>query len=138
MSIIRIELAKEFMLGDDVVLLAMDGDGATEFASARRSAQQHGSWEFEHNGFHHKFFIEAGLSAVELCGLRTVWRLDQAKASELVDALNAMGDRGRPSHQYVDISQPTDTPRFTGLPVAARENCGHHVSRSVCRGGARY
>lgn len=109
MSIIRIELAKEFMLGDDVVLLAMDGDGAADFASALRSAQQHGRWELEHNGFHHEFSMEVGQSAVELNGLQIVWRLDQAKASELVDALEALGDRGRPSHQYVDISQPTDT-----------------------------
>jgi len=109
MSIIRIELAEEFMLGDDVVLLAMDGEGVTYFASALRSAQQHGSWELECNGFRHNFLIEAGQAAVELDGPRVVWRLDQSKAGELVDALNALADGGRPSHQYVDISKPTDT-----------------------------
>ncbi|UXA19390.1 hypothetical protein [Mycobacterium sp. SMC-4] len=97
------------MHGDDVVLLAMDGDGVTEFASALRSTQQQRRWNLEHGGFHHEFFVEAGQSAVELGDDRIVWRLDQAKVSELVGALNTLVDRGGPSHQYVDISRPTDT-----------------------------
>ncbi|MGE2734901.1 hypothetical protein [Mycolicibacterium vaccae] len=109
MSIIRIELANGFMFGDDVVLLAMDGDGVADFASALRSALQRGSSELEHSGLRHEFSIEAGQSAVELGAHRVVWRLDQAKASEVLDVLNVLGEHGRPGHQYVDISQPTDT-----------------------------
>lgn len=109
MSIIRVELAQKFMFGEDVVLLAMDRGGVADLASALTSAQQHRNWELEHSGFHHEVFIEASQSAVELDGRRVVWHLDQAKASELVDLLNALGDGDRPGHQYVDISQPTDT-----------------------------
>lgn len=110
MSIVRIELAPEFMFGEDVVLLAMDGDGVGDFANALKLAQQQRISEFEHSGFHHQFIIEAaGRSTVELDGHRVVWRLDQPKTTELVDTLNALKDQGRPGHQYVDISQPTET-----------------------------
>lgn len=109
MSIARIELAKGFILGDDAVLLAMDGEGVIDVASALRSALQQGGWELEHSGFHHEFVIDAGQSGVVIDGLRIVWRLDEAKAAELVDALDGLVNHGRPGHRYIDISQPTDT-----------------------------
>ncbi len=109
MGVIQVELARKFMFGDDVVLVAMDGDGVTEFESALRSAVQQGSWRLDCTGLHHDFLIETGHSDIEMSGLRVVWRFDRAKASEILDALNALQESGRPGHQYVDITRPTDT-----------------------------
>lgn len=109
MSIIRVELAEEFMLGDDVVLVAMDGDGVAEFTVALEDAQRQGSWEFDQAGCRHQFSIASGQSAVDLEERRVHWRLDQAKVGEMIDALKCLSDGGRPGHQYVDISQPVDT-----------------------------
>jgi hypothetical protein len=108
-STIRVEFAEAFMFGDDVVLLALDGDGVADFVSALESARREGRWELLHSGIHYEFSMEAGRSAVEVDGDRIVWRLDPAKASEILDAVNALGDRGRPSHQYVDIAEPANT-----------------------------
>jgi hypothetical protein len=41
--------------------------------------------------------------------LRVVWRLDPAKADEVIGDLSVLENSGRPGHQYVDISKPTDT-----------------------------
>ena len=109
MSIIRVELAPGFNLGDDVVLLAMDGDGVKDFAAALAAALEHGSGQLQRGGFDHHFLIRAGDSEVEVDGSRVVWRLDQAKASEVIADLDALLDGGRPGHQYVDISRPADT-----------------------------
>jgi hypothetical protein len=38
-----------------------------------------------------------------------VWRFDTGKAGAIVDYLTALNDSHRPGHQYVDISEPTDT-----------------------------
>lgn len=109
MSIIRVEFAPGFNLGDDVVLLAMDTDGVKEFTSALQAALECGSGQLQHGGFAHQFLIKPGDSEVEVSGPRVVWRLDQAKASEVIADLVALGDGGRPAHQYVDISSPADT-----------------------------
>lgn len=109
MTIIQVELAAEFMFGDAVVLLAMDGDGVTAFASALKEAHRQGTWRLEHGGVNHEFFIESGQSDIDLDGTRVVWRLDPAKAGELIEVLNVLEQRNAPSHQYVDISKPTET-----------------------------
>ncbi|MGE2833728.1 hypothetical protein [Mycobacterium sp. SMC-4] len=103
------EVAEGFMFGDDVVLLSLDRGGVSEFGEALRRAVQHGSWLLEHSGFRHEFLISAGRSAVELDGCGAVWRFDQAMVCELVDALNALGEKDGPGHLYVDISEPADT-----------------------------
>jgi hypothetical protein len=38
-----------------------------------------------------------------------VWRLDHAKAVEIVEDLTAIRDGDGPGHNYVDISTPTTT-----------------------------
>jgi len=109
MTIIRVDLAPEFMFGDDVVLLAMDGDGVIAFAAALKDAAQQGLSRLEHGDVTHEFTIESGQSDIEIGGSRIVWRLDRAKADEMVDDLRVLEENNRPGHQYVDISKPTDT-----------------------------
>lgn len=108
MTIIRVELAPEFK-GEDVVLLAMDGAGVTTFISALRDAEQRGSAELEHGGLTHEFVIQAGAADIELGEDRVVWRLDHAKAVEIVEDLTAMSRNDVPGHDYVDIATPTET-----------------------------
>lgn len=74
MTVIRAELAAGFMFGDDAVLLAMDGDGVTAFATALREAYQQGTWRLEHDGVSHEIFIDSGESDIDLDGTRVVWR----------------------------------------------------------------
>ena len=98
---IRIELAPEFR-GEDVVVLAMDGAGVTTFLTALRDAVHRGSSsQLEHDGVTHQFVMQTGAADIELGQNRVVWRLDHAKAVEIVE--------DRPGHNYVDISTPTNT-----------------------------
>ena len=108
MNIIRAELAPEFK-GEDVVLLAMDGAGVTTFLAALRDAQQSGTSRLEHDGVTHQFVMQADAADVELDEDRVVWRLDHAKAAEIVEDLTAMSTDDRPGHNYVDIYTPTNT-----------------------------
>jgi hypothetical protein len=108
MNIIRVQLAPEFR-GEDVVLLAMDGAGVTTFTTALRDAEQRGASQLEHDGVTHQFVIQAGAADIELGEKRVVWRLDQAKAVEIVEDLTVMSSNDRPGHDYVEISTPTNT-----------------------------
>jgi hypothetical protein len=108
MNIIRVELAPEFR-GEDVVLLAMVGAGVATFVNALRDAEQRGSSQLEHDGLTHQFVIQAGAADIELGENRVVWRLDHAKAVEIVEVLTAMSSSDRPGHSYVEISTPTNT-----------------------------
>jgi hypothetical protein len=108
MNIIRVELAPEFR-GEDVVLRAMDGAGVTTFVTALTDAEQRGSSQLEHDGVTHQFVIQAGAADIELGANRVVWRLDHAKAAEIVEDLTVMSNNDRPGHNYVDISTPTNT-----------------------------
>jgi hypothetical protein len=109
MTVIRAELAPKFMFGDDVVLLAMDGAGVVAFAAALQDAAKHESSQLEHGGITHEFSIQNGESEVELDGARVIWRLDATKAEEVIAYLDALKNNDRAGHQYVDISEPTDT-----------------------------
>lgn len=109
MTIVRVELAPEFMLGDDVVLLAMDGAGIATFVAALREAERQGSWQLQLGDVIHEFLIQADEADVDLYDARVVWRLDAAKAAEIIENLDILGSSDRPGHQYVDISKPTDT-----------------------------
>lgn len=108
MNVIRLELAPEFR-GEDVVLLAMDGAGVDTFLTALIDAERRGASQLQHDGVSHQFVILAGGADIELGGNRVVWRLDHAKATEIVDALTAMSDDDRPGHNYVEICTPTHT-----------------------------
>jgi hypothetical protein len=109
MNVIRAELLPDFMWGDDVVLLAMDGAGVATFLGALSEAEQRGASQLEHDGTTHQFVMQAGAADVELGENRVVWRLDHAKAVEIVEDLTVMRDSGGPGHNYVDISAPTNT-----------------------------
>ena len=109
MTIIRVELAPEFMLGDDVVLLAMDGDGAAAFAAALKDAQRLGASQLQHGGVTHEFVVHGDEADIDLNDTRVIWTLDAAKAGEIVENLDILSNNDRPGHQYVDISKPTDT-----------------------------
>jgi hypothetical protein len=109
MNIIRVELLPDFMWGDDVVLLAMDGAGVATFVTALRDAEQRGSSQLEHDGVTHKFVIQPGAADIELGANNVVWRLDHDRAAEIVEDLTVMTSGDRPSHHYVEISSPTNT-----------------------------
>jgi hypothetical protein len=68
-----------------VVLLAMDGAGVTTFLTALRVAGQRGSSHLEHDGLTHQFVIQPGAADIDLGENRVVWRLDHAKAVEIVE-----------------------------------------------------
>jgi hypothetical protein len=108
MNKIRAELAPEFR-GEDAVLLAMDGAGVTTFLTALRDAEQRGSSQLEHDGITHQFVIQVGAADIELGENRVVWRLDHAKAAEIIEDLAVMSSNDCPGHEYVDISTPTNT-----------------------------
>jgi hypothetical protein len=107
MTVIRVELAPQFMFGNDVVLLAMDRPGVT--CAAMKDALHQGSSRLELGDVTHEFIIESGESDIEFDGLRVVWRLDPVKADEVIGDLSVLKSGGRPGHQYVDISKPTAT-----------------------------
>jgi hypothetical protein len=109
MNIIRVELLPDFMWGDDVVLLAMDGAGVATFSDALNGAVRLGSSRLEHGGVMHEFVMEAGAADIEMGENRVVWRLDRTKAVEIVDDLTAIRDGDGPGHNYVDISTPRTT-----------------------------
>lgn len=73
-----------------------------------------GSSRLEHDGVAHEFRIEPGTADIELDPTHVVWRLDHAKAAEIVADLAVLSDKGsvgRPAsgHFYVDMSTPTKT-----------------------------
>jgi hypothetical protein len=56
-----------------------------------------------------QFVIQVGAADIELGEHRVVWRLDHAKAVEIVAHLTAMTSNDGPGHDYVDIVTPTNT-----------------------------
>ena len=85
------------MFGDDVVLVAMDGDGVTAFAVALKDAAQQGSSRLELGDVTYEFLIESGQSAIEIDGSRVVWKLDRTKVDEVIDDLRDLEYNNRPS-----------------------------------------
>jgi hypothetical protein len=109
MTIIRVEFAPEFMWGDDVVLVAMDGAGVAAIAVALKEAERQGTSQLQHGGVTHEFVIQPGEADIALGDTRVTWRLDTAKVVEVADNLDVLSKSDRPGHQYVDISKPTNT-----------------------------
>jgi len=87
----------------------MDGAGAGEFKVALDDAERQGFSRPEHDGLTHELCIEPGAANIELERTRVVWRLDRAKAIEIIDYLTGLSNRGRAAHQYVDIFTPAET-----------------------------
>lgn len=113
MSIIRVNLLLEFHFGDDAVLLTVDADGLEKFKAAVEHARSNRSSRLRHDGVEQEFHIEPGAARVELSPERVVWRLDDAKAAEIADALavlSALGHGGKAAgHFYVDMTSPAET-----------------------------
>jgi len=114
MSVIRVNFLPEFHYGDDAVLLTLDGGGVDEFKAALSDAMGRESSRLEHDGVTHEFRIVPGTADIELDPAYVLWRLDHAKAGEIVEDLAVLSDAGsggRPAggHFYVDMSTPAGT-----------------------------
>lgn len=109
MTFVRLELARNFMLGDDVVLLAMDGAGVAAIAAAVKDAELHGASELEHPAMTQEFVVQPGDSTILIDSSRALWRLSPQAAREIAECLDALSEADRPGHHYVDISAPSDT-----------------------------
>jgi len=112
MSIVRVNFLPEFHLGDDAVLLTLDGRGVDEVKAAVVEARNNRSSRLLHDGVVHEFHIKPGAATVELSPALVVWRLDDAKASEIVDdlvSLSAGGNGNTAGHFYVDMTSPAET-----------------------------
>lgn len=114
MSVIRVNFLPEFYYGDDAVLLTLDGGGVDGFNAALTDAQRHGSSRLAHDGITHEFRIEPGKADIELDPTRVLWRLDDAKAAEIIENLAVLSEKGSgggatSGHFYVDMSTPTAT-----------------------------
>ncbi|WP_445169281.1 hypothetical protein ACTXG7_08145 [Mycolicibacterium sp. Dal123E01] len=113
MAVVRVNFLPEFYLGDDALLLTLDGDGAELFKSAVEEARINRSARLLHSGVAHEFRIELGASRVELTPERVVWRLDDAKAAEIAEDLATLSashdERKAAGHFYVDMTSPAET-----------------------------
>jgi hypothetical protein len=106
---IRVKHVRDFK-GEDVVLLAMDGDGLQTFLAALTQAERHGSGRLQRRKRVHDFVIEAGAADIDLADERVVWRQDRAMAGQIIEALTGLGRSGRPRHQFVeDMASPAPT-----------------------------
>src|SRR5271156_131659 len=114
MTVIRVNFLPEFYYGDDAVLLTLDGSGVDAFKAALSAAERHDSSRLQPDGVPHESRIEPGTADIELVPTSVVWRLDHAKAVEIIDDLAVLSDKGgagRPTsgHFYVDMATPTGT-----------------------------
>jgi len=110
MTVVRAELAPKFYFGYDAVLLVMDTAGVSTFRAALVQADHQGSSRIAHGGKIHELLIDPGVADIELHDDKVVWRLEHAKAVEIIDLLTAMRHSATDAgHHYVDISAPTET-----------------------------
>jgi hypothetical protein len=102
MAVIRVEYVPEFR-GEDVVLLAADCAGFDAILAALKDVRRYGSSRLQHRRRVHEFLIEAGAADIELADDRVVWRLDDAKAGEIIEKVKVLGtSNGESGHHYVD------------------------------------
>jgi hypothetical protein len=87
MNILHAEFAEGFDFGHDAVLLVMDTGGVKAVLAALTQAEQQGSARLVHGGTIHQFFIEPGAADIEFHEGTVVWRLDLAKAAEMIELL---------------------------------------------------
>ena len=90
MSIVRVNYLPEFYLGDDAVLLTLDGGGVDTMKAAVVEARNNRSARVLHDGVVQEFYIEPGAATVELTPARVVWRFDDAKAAEIANDLASL------------------------------------------------
>lgn len=107
MSFIHAQFLPEFMLGDDVVMLAMDAAGAASIYATLNDAVQHGWSQLEHDGITYEFRIENGAADIQFGDGRVEWHFDRATALEVLDDLEVPDDHA--GHHYIDIRTPAQT-----------------------------
>jgi hypothetical protein len=109
MNVIRVRHVPESSFGEEVVLVAVDSAGLDTFLTTLFQAEQHGSSCLDHDGTVHDFQITPGAADIELHDDRVLWRMDHARAIEIIEKLRALRGGG-PGHHYVDdMSSPTHT-----------------------------
>jgi hypothetical protein len=110
MSVIHAQFAPGFDSGHDAVLLAMDDAGVSDVLAAVTQAAQHGSARLDHGATSHQFLIEPGAADVEFRDGTVVWRLDTAKAAEIIELLTELNGPPSTGHHYVEgIATPAPT-----------------------------
>lgn len=111
MTVIRVKGVPDFKGSENVVLLAADNAGLDAFAAALTLAQRNRVSYLKHGRRVHEFVIETGAASIELSDDRVVWRLDDAKACEIIEKAKVLtSNGGRPGHHYVDdMSSPAPT-----------------------------
>jgi len=110
MSVIHAELIEGTYGHADEVLLAMDTAGVDTVLAVLTQAAQQGSARLDHGATTHRFLIEAGAADIEFHAGTVVWRLDAAKAAEIIEFLTEMHDHPGSGHHYVDyMSTPART-----------------------------
>jgi hypothetical protein len=79
--------------------------------AAVKQAVREGTARLDHGVTIHQFLIEPGGADVELRDGSVVWRLDAAKAAEMIVLLDSMIEPGPPAgHHYLDgMSTPAQT-----------------------------
>jgi hypothetical protein len=109
-STIRVECHRKFK-DDDVVLLALDTDGAGVFAGALGDAiQAKGTIVRVPSETSTNLIVVGGRNdRVEVQSGRVTWHLSEAKAAEILDKLVSMQRSSKPGHHYIDIDGPNDT-----------------------------
>jgi hypothetical protein len=108
MSVIRVNFLPEFDFGHDAVVLTMDHAGVDDVIAILKRAEPGRPSVFEHDGVTQEFYIEPDGADIELKKTHIVWRLDRAKADEIIDYLDTLREP-RAGHQYVDIVTPAET-----------------------------
>ncbi len=87
----------------------MDNAGVDPFLAALIEARQQGSSRRDVDRMNHRFVIEPGAADVKFHDDEAVWRLDHAKAAEIIELLRDMRQHPAAGHHYVDISAPAKT-----------------------------
>jgi len=106
---VRPGLAPKFYFGRDAVLFAMDNAGVNPFRAALTQAQQQGSSRLDVDEMTHQVLVEPGAAEVQFQDAKAVWRIDHAKAAEIIELLTDMSQHPGAGHHYVDISAPAAT-----------------------------
>jgi hypothetical protein len=95
--------------GDEAILAYADRSGMRVFQSAVQSARGDGRATFELDGIQHKLVRQAAAADIEQGPQTVVWRLADAKLTEILDLVEPLVDIEKPGHQYVDLNSPVST-----------------------------
>ena len=109
MPFLHAQVMREFLWGDDVVLLAMDTAGAAVVGAALAEATARGSSHVENDGVTHLFELQREGVDIEISDDGVMWRVDRAAAVEIVERLAVFGKGAESGHHYVDIRNPAAT-----------------------------